>query len=42
MGLAPYGKKNLNIPPIYTDGNGGKWRTSDRSVIIHSFQTRLW
>ena len=32
------GKKNLNIPPIYTDGNGGKWRTSDRSVIIHSFK----
>ena len=37
MGLAPYGKKNLNIPPIYTDGNGGKWRTSDRSVIIPTY-----
>ena len=37
MGLAPYGKKNLNIPPIYTDGNGGKWRTSDRNVIIPTY-----
>ena len=37
MGLAPYGKKNSKIPPIYTDGNGGKWRTSDRSVIIPTY-----
>ena len=37
MGLAPYGKKNSNIPPIYTDGNGGKWRTADRSVIIPTY-----
>ena len=37
MGLAPYGKKNSNIPPIYTDGNGGKWRTSDRNVVIPTY-----
>ena len=37
MGLAPYGKPNKDIPPIYTDGNGGKWRTSDRSVIIPTY-----
>ncbi len=37
MGLAPYGKPNNNIPPIYTDGNGGKWRTSDRNVIIPTY-----
>ena len=37
MGLAPYGKPNDKIPPIYTDGNGGKWRTSDRNVIIPTY-----
>lgn len=37
MGLAPYGKPNKDIPSIYTDGNGGKWRTSDRSVIIPTY-----
>ena len=37
MGLAPYGKKNLNIPPIYSDANGSKWRTSDRNVIIPTY-----
>tara|TARA_B100001057_G_C22861571_1_gene954736 strand:- start:1021 stop:2844 length:1824 start_codon:yes stop_codon:yes gene_type:complete len=37
MGLAPYGKKNSKIPPIYTDGNNGKWRTADRSVIIPTY-----
>ena len=27
----------VRIPrfPIYTDGNGGRWRTSDRSVRIY-------
>ena len=37
MGLAPYGKPNSKIPPIYTDGNGGKWVTSDRNVIIPTY-----
>tara|TARA_B100000900_G_scaffold399826_1_gene402808 strand:+ start:1159 stop:2982 length:1824 start_codon:yes stop_codon:yes gene_type:complete len=37
MGLAPYGKSNTNIPPIYSDGNGGTWRTSDRNVIIPTY-----
>jgi carbamoyltransferase len=37
MGLAPYGKPNDKIPPIYTDGNGGKWVTSDRNVIIPTY-----
>jgi len=37
MGLFPYGKPNDRIPQIYTDGNGGKWRTSDRNVIIPTY-----
>lgn len=37
MGLAPYGKPNPKIPPIYTDGNGGDWITSDRNVIIPTY-----
>lgn len=37
MGLAPYGKPNSNIPTIYTDGNGGKWRTSDRNVVVPTY-----
>lgn len=37
MGLFPYGKPNDKIPPIYSDGNGGKWRTADRNVIIPTY-----
>lgn len=37
MGLFPYGKPNDKIPPIYTDGNGGKWRTADRNLIIPTY-----
>jgi carbamoyltransferase len=37
MGLFPYGKKNDKIPPIFTDGNGGIWKTSDRNVIIPTY-----
>jgi len=37
MGLFPYGKPNSKIPPIYTDGNGGKWRTADRNLIIPTY-----
>lgn len=37
MGLFPYGKPNDKIPPIYTDGNGGSWKTSDRNVIIPTY-----
>lgn len=38
MGLFPYGKPNDNIPPIYTDGGAsGKWRTSDRNLIIPTY-----
>jgi len=37
MGLFPYGKPNDNIPPIYTDGGGGKWRTADRNLIIPTY-----
>lgn len=37
MGLFPYGKPNDNIPAIYTDGNGGSWKTSDRNVIIPTY-----
>lgn len=37
MGLFPYGKPNENIPPIYTDAGGGKWRTADRNLIIPTY-----
>jgi carbamoyltransferase len=37
MGLFPYGKPNKKIPPIFTDGNGGKWKTSDRNLIIPTY-----
>jgi carbamoyltransferase len=37
MGLFPYGRKNGKIPDIFTDGNGGIWKTSDRNVIIPTY-----
>jgi carbamoyltransferase len=37
MGLFPYGQSNDKIPPIYSDGGGGKWRTADRNVIIPTY-----
>jgi carbamoyltransferase len=37
MGLFPYGKPNPNIPPIYTDGNGGRWKTADRNIVIPTY-----
>ena len=37
MGLFPYGKPNSKIPSLYSDGNGGDWRTTDRNVIIPTF-----
>lgn len=37
MGLSPYGEPNNKIPPIYTDGNGGLWKTSDRNIIIPTY-----
>jgi carbamoyltransferase len=37
MGLFPYGKSNDKIPLIYSDGNGGKWRTTDRNFIIPTY-----
>ncbi len=37
MGLFPYGKPNENIPPIYTDAGGGKWRSTDRNMIIPTY-----
>lgn len=37
MGLFPYGQPNDKIPPIYSDGNGGKWRTTDRNLIIPTY-----
>jgi carbamoyltransferase len=36
MGLFPYGKENLNIPQIYSDG-GGRWRSSNRNLIIPTY-----
>lgn len=37
MGLFPYGEPNEKIPPIYGDGNGGMWRTTDRNLIIPTY-----
>lgn len=37
MGLFPYGNPNKEVPTIYTDGNGGKWKTSDRNLIIPTY-----
>lgn len=37
MGLFPYGNPNSKIPSLYSDGNGGDWRTTDRNVIIPTF-----
>jgi carbamoyltransferase len=37
MGLFPYGKPTKDIPPIYTDGNGGDWVTSDRNIIVPTY-----
>lgn len=37
MGLFPYGSPNTAIPPIYTDGNGGDWITSDRNIIVPTY-----
>ena len=37
MGLFPYGNPNDKIPPIYSDGGGGSWRTSDRNLIIPTY-----
>lgn len=37
MGLFPYGSENDKIPEIYTDGNGGDWKTADRNVIVPTY-----
>jgi carbamoyltransferase len=37
MGLFPYGKPNDKIPPLYSDGGGGKWRTADRNIIVPTY-----
>jgi carbamoyltransferase len=37
MGLSPYGKLNKNIPLIYSDGDGGRWRTTNRNLIIPTY-----
>lgn len=37
MGLFPYGSPNENIPPIYTDAGGQKWRTADRNLVIPTY-----
>jgi carbamoyltransferase len=37
MGLFPYGEKADYFPDIYTDGNGGDWKTTDRNLIIPTY-----
>lgn len=37
MGLFPYGEANDKIPPIYSNGGGGKWHTTDRNLIIPTY-----
>lgn len=43
MGLSPYGKPNPNIPKIFTSGGAsGRWKTSDRNVIIPTYPNGAW
>jgi len=37
MGLSPYGKPNKHIPEIYSDAGCGKWRTTNRNLIIPTY-----
>ena len=37
MGLFPYGKPNDEIPDIYTDRDGAKWKTTDRNFVIPTY-----
>ena len=37
MGLAPYGKPNDGIPPVYTDDGGNEWITANRNLIIPTY-----
>ena len=37
MGLAPYGKPNDGIPPVYTDDGGSEWVTANRNLIIPTY-----
>lgn len=38
MGLAPYGKPNDNIPPIYSDNHGtALWKSSNKELIIPTY-----
>lgn len=37
MGLFPYGEPNDKFPPIYSDGGGGLWKTTDRNMIIPTY-----
>jgi carbamoyltransferase len=37
MGLFPYGGPADYFPPIYTDANGGDWKTADRNLIIPTY-----
>lgn len=43
MGLSPYGNPNPNIPKIFTSGGAsGRWKTSDRNVIIPTYPNGAW
>jgi len=37
MGLFPYGEQADYFPPIYSDGGGGDWKTTDRNLIIPTY-----
>jgi carbamoyltransferase len=37
MGLFPYGNPNDKIPPLYSEGGGGLWYTTDRNVVIPTY-----
>lgn len=36
MGLSPYGKPNVNIPPLYLDA-GGNWTVANRHLVIPTY-----
>jgi len=37
MGLFPYGEPCDKFPDIYSDGGGGRWKTTDRNLIIPTY-----
>lgn len=37
MGLFPYGKPNDQIPPLYAEIPGGRWKSGDRNIVTPTY-----